>query len=77
MIRAAAKNHDSVGVVVRPHDYFSVTEELRRNDGLTDDTRFTLAGAAFEYSHGYERAIDAYFKKQLADMGIVTEGDAV
>src|SRR5437867_1421019 len=36
MVRAAAKNHGSVGVVVDPGDYGAVLDELRRDGGLSE-----------------------------------------
>ena len=35
MIRAAAKNHDDVAVVVDPADYAAVLAELERHQGMT------------------------------------------
>ena len=43
MIRAAAKNHESVAVVVDPADYDRVLEEIRREGGVTAATRLMLA----------------------------------
>ena len=49
MVRAAAKNHDHVGVIVDPADYGPVLDELRRDGALSDDTRRRLARAAFAH----------------------------
>lgn len=57
MVRAAAKNHAYVGVVVDPADYPLVLEELRRSGALSADTRRRLAVAAFERTSAYDRAI--------------------
>jgi phosphoribosylaminoimidazolecarboxamide formyltransferase/IMP cyclohydrolase len=64
MIRAAAKNHESVGVVVDPADYPRVLEELRaQNGGLSDETRFKLAIKSFRHTAAYDSAIAAYLGK--------------
>ncbi|HYY07802.1 MAG TPA: bifunctional phosphoribosylaminoimidazolecarboxamide formyltransferase/IMP cyclohydrolase, partial [Actinomycetota bacterium] len=44
MVRAAAKNHVSVGVVVDPSDYGRVLDELGDDGGLSRETREQLAG---------------------------------
>lgn len=62
LIRAAAKNFESVGVVVSPSAYGEVLEELDRAGGLTRAFRLHLARRAFEHTAGYERAIAAWFQ---------------
>jgi phosphoribosylaminoimidazolecarboxamide formyltransferase/IMP cyclohydrolase len=57
MVRAAAKNHDNVGVVVDPADYGPVLDELRRNGALSDETRRRLARGAFAHTAAYDAAI--------------------
>ncbi len=57
MVRAAAKNHDHVGVVVDPKEYGAVLDELRRNGALSLDTRQRLAREAFAHTAGYDAAI--------------------
>lgn len=59
MVRAAAKNHDSVGIVVDPADYDSVLDELRTagEDGLSASTRRRLARCAFAHTAAYDAAI--------------------
>lgn len=64
MIRAAAKNHESVGVVVDPNDYPDVLAELRAQAGsLSDDMRFKLAIKSFRHTAAYDGAIAAYLDK--------------
>ena len=64
MIRAAAKNHDAVGVVVDPADYAAVVEELRSSGGnLSDASRFRLAIKSFRHTAAYDAAIAAYLGK--------------
>jgi len=40
MVRAAAKNHRHVGVVVDPGDYPAILRELKEEGALQDGTRF-------------------------------------
>jgi len=61
MIRAAAKNHHDVAVVVDPLDYAAVLSEMKQHDGaLTDETRFRLAVKTFEHTARYDGAIANY-----------------
>lgn len=48
MVRAAAKNHASVGIVVNATDYDTVVAELKENGALSYETRFDLAVKAFD-----------------------------
>ncbi|HUY06618.1 MAG TPA: bifunctional phosphoribosylaminoimidazolecarboxamide formyltransferase/IMP cyclohydrolase [Acidimicrobiales bacterium] len=61
MVRAAAKNHDHVGVVVDPADYPLVIDELRVNGELSPTTRRSLARKAFAHTSEYDRAIVTWF----------------
>lgn len=64
MVRAAAKNFVSVGVVVDPSGYDEIVDELRREGGLTLETRRTLAAAAFAHTAAYDAAVAAWFAQQ-------------
>ena len=57
MIRAAAKNHARVGVVVDPADYEAVAAELEASGELGEATRRRLAAKAFDHTACYDRAI--------------------
>jgi phosphoribosylaminoimidazolecarboxamide formyltransferase / IMP cyclohydrolase len=57
MVRAAAKNHEHVGIVVDPADYGPVLDELRRDGELSEETRRRLARAAFAHTAAYDAAI--------------------
>jgi phosphoribosylaminoimidazolecarboxamide formyltransferase/IMP cyclohydrolase len=57
MVRAAAKNHAHVGVMVDPSDYPIVLDELRTHDELSDETRRRLARKAFAHTAAYDAAI--------------------
>ena len=61
MVRAAAKNHAHVGVVVDPADYEPVLDELRSAGRLSMGTRSRLAGKAFAHTAAYEAAIADWF----------------
>ncbi|NNK91171.1 MAG: bifunctional phosphoribosylaminoimidazolecarboxamide formyltransferase/IMP cyclohydrolase [Acidimicrobiia bacterium] len=56
MVRAAAKNHQHVGVVVDPADYDSVATEIG-GGGLSAQTRRRLARKAFAHTAAYDAAI--------------------
>jgi phosphoribosylaminoimidazolecarboxamide formyltransferase/IMP cyclohydrolase len=61
LLRAAAKNHAAVTVVVDSDDYPRVLDELGKNDGaLSDATRYDLAVKAFEHTARYDGAIANY-----------------
>lgn len=57
LVRAAAKNHASVGVVVDPGDYHRVLEELRSAGSLSAATRRQLARTAYARTAAYDAAI--------------------
>ena len=60
MLRAAAKNHAWVTVVVDAGDYDTVLGELRTGGAVTPATRFRLAAKAFEHTARYDGAIASY-----------------
>jgi phosphoribosylaminoimidazolecarboxamide formyltransferase / IMP cyclohydrolase len=66
MVRAAAKNHAAVGVLVNPADYDGVVEELRADGKLSDATRQRLAAAAFAHTAEYDTEIAAWFAAKEA-----------
>ena len=61
MIRAAAKNHAHVGVVVDPGDYDEVVAELRADGALSAETRRRLARKAFAFTAAYDAGVVAWF----------------
>jgi phosphoribosylaminoimidazolecarboxamide formyltransferase/IMP cyclohydrolase len=66
MIRAAAKNHDDVAVVVEAQDYEAVLDELAANKGATTLTlRRRLAAKAYARTAAYDAAISNWFAVQL------------
>jgi phosphoribosylaminoimidazolecarboxamide formyltransferase/IMP cyclohydrolase len=65
MIRSAAKNYESVTVVVDPADYDTVLETMRDNDGETTlKLRERLAIKAFIKTSAYDRAIGTFLNKE-------------
>ncbi|TXK99332.1 bifunctional phosphoribosylaminoimidazolecarboxamide formyltransferase/IMP cyclohydrolase [Methylococcaceae bacterium HT1] len=64
MIRAAAKNHEDVAIIVDPDDYELVLNELLNNKNqLAHQTRFNLALKSFEHTANYDTAISLYLAK--------------
>jgi phosphoribosylaminoimidazolecarboxamide formyltransferase/IMP cyclohydrolase len=70
MVRAAAKNFESVGVVVDPSRYAEVLEEIRGSGGLSRDTRERLAEAAFAHTAAYDAAVAGWFAERAATEGM-------
>jgi phosphoribosylaminoimidazolecarboxamide formyltransferase/IMP cyclohydrolase len=65
MIRSAAKNYESVTVVVDPADYGAVLENIRDNKGKTTmKLRERLAIKAFARTADYDRAISSFLNKE-------------
>ena len=61
MIRSAAKNHNSVAVVVDPADYGEIMAEMKENSGqLSGDTLYRLAVKAFQHTCEYDSVIFEY-----------------
>ncbi len=67
MVRAAAKNHAHVGVVVNPADYALVKEEVADTGVLSAVTRRRLARDAFATIAAYDAAIANWFDAQPDD----------
>ncbi|OGH70329.1 MAG: bifunctional phosphoribosylaminoimidazolecarboxamide formyltransferase/IMP cyclohydrolase [Candidatus Magasanikbacteria bacterium RIFCSPHIGHO2_02_FULL_51_14] len=72
MIRSAAKNVGWVGVVVDPSDYAPTLDELKKNGGLTYDTRKRLRNKAFGHTASYDAVIANYFSEKMADTLVLT-----
>jgi phosphoribosylaminoimidazolecarboxamide formyltransferase / IMP cyclohydrolase len=75
MVRAAAKNHAHVGVVVNPDDYDVVLAELREHGHLSVATRRRLARDAFAHTAAYDAAIVTWFDETDARLA-ADAGDA-
>jgi len=62
MVRAAAKNHADVTIIVNASDYTRVLNEMKSHHGATTHaTRFDLAIRAYEHTAAYDGAIANYF----------------
>lgn len=75
MVRAAAKNHAHVGVVVDPAEYGTVLDELRASGALSTATRTRLARAAFARTAEYDRQIVSWLDDRV-DESSDASGDA-
>ncbi|WP_160724246.1 bifunctional phosphoribosylaminoimidazolecarboxamide formyltransferase/IMP cyclohydrolase [Bacillus sp. USDA818B3_A] len=60
MLRASAKNHDYLTVVVDPADYTTVIEELKSQGTTTFETRRRLAAKVFRHTAAYDALIAEY-----------------
>ncbi len=67
MVRASAKNFESVTVVVNPERYGAIVDELALEDGITRATRFALAAEAFAHTAAYDAAVAGWFAQQEAE----------
>jgi phosphoribosylaminoimidazolecarboxamide formyltransferase/IMP cyclohydrolase len=68
MIRAAAKNHAGVTVVVDPEDYPKVLDVMRRHGGATTPAlRKALAAKAYARTAAYDAAIGGWFAQELGE----------
>ncbi len=68
MIRAAAKNHNDVAVVVDAQDYAPLLEELKAQNGATTSAlRKRLAAKAYARTAAYDAAISNWFAQQVGD----------
>jgi phosphoribosylaminoimidazolecarboxamide formyltransferase / IMP cyclohydrolase len=73
MVRAAAKNFESVAVVVRPAEYGDLARELRETGGLSRTTRYRLAREAFGHTAVYDAAIGSWLATVGGDQGSTEE----
>lgn len=60
MLRAAAKNHEYVTVVVDSGDYSRVIEELQNNGDVSKETNRRLAAKVFRHTAAYDAQIASY-----------------
>ena len=63
MLRSAAKNHDSVTVIVDPADYVLVGEQIKANGNTTLDLRRALAAKVYARTAAYDAAIAGHLQK--------------
>ena len=67
LVRAAAKNFESVAVVVDPADYGPLLDEIERTGGVARATRLRLAAAAFDRIEAYDRAIASWLRTHVGE----------
>ncbi len=67
MVRAAAKNHARVTVVVDPQDYALVADELVSSGSVSKDTRYSLATKAFAHTARYDGLVAAFLSRRNGD----------
>ncbi len=72
LLRAAAKNHEYVTVLVDPTDYPAVLEELSKG-GTTPGLRHRLARKAFAHTATYDAAIAGWFNDNSPEVGTLPE----
>jgi phosphoribosylaminoimidazolecarboxamide formyltransferase / IMP cyclohydrolase len=69
MIRAAAKNHDYVAVLVEADDYAALIDELTRHKGSTTlALRRRLAAKAYARTAAYDAAISNWFAREIEEL---------
>lgn len=66
MLRSAAKNHDSVTVIVDPADYAPVAELIKTTGNTTLELRRQLAAKVFARTAAYDGAIAAHLQKEFS-----------
>lgn len=64
MVRAAAKNHHNVAIVVDPSDYAEVIDAVAVG-GTTLEQRRVLAGRAFAHTAGYDSAVATWMQREF------------
>ena len=66
MLRSAAKNFESVTVIIDPEDYQPVIDEMKQSEGkVSRETNFRLALKVFECTSQYDSMIASYLKDRL------------
>jgi phosphoribosylaminoimidazolecarboxamide formyltransferase / IMP cyclohydrolase len=75
MIRAAAKNHNDVTVVVDQTDYDTLLADMDRNDGMvTRALRRKLSQKAYARTAAYDSAISNWFAAELGEENLPSNG---
>ncbi|MFJ4219759.1 bifunctional phosphoribosylaminoimidazolecarboxamide formyltransferase/IMP cyclohydrolase [Curtobacterium luteum] len=73
MVRASAKNHPNVAIVVSPSAYAEVVEAVRAG-GTTLELRKRLAAQAFAHTAAYDTAVASYFASDVVGTGAAADG---
>ena len=75
LLRAAAKNYQSIALITDPLDYEALAEELKKNNGgISQDFTKQRMAAAFAKSSEYDNFISHYFSHNLEDTDIIARG---
>jgi phosphoribosylaminoimidazolecarboxamide formyltransferase/IMP cyclohydrolase len=69
MLRSAAKNHDSVTVLMDPRDYPEVARQVKEQGNTTPELRRKLAARVFAHTSAYDAAIAAHLIKVFGGGG--------
>jgi phosphoribosylaminoimidazolecarboxamide formyltransferase/IMP cyclohydrolase len=72
MLRSAAKNHESVTVVVDPGDYDEVADQVTKTGGTSLELRRRLAAKVFARTASYDAAIATHLNRQFQATGAAT-----
>ncbi|OIJ18646.1 bifunctional phosphoribosylaminoimidazolecarboxamide formyltransferase/IMP cyclohydrolase [Anaerobacillus alkalidiazotrophicus] len=67
MLRAAAKNHKHVTVVVDPTDYETVVSQLKEEGSVNNETRARLAAKVFRHTASYDAVIAEYLTNEVKE----------
>lgn len=67
MVRAAAKNHGDVAVIVDPSDYAELLREITQHGGTTLTFRKKLAAKAYARTASYDAAISNWFAEEVKE----------
>jgi phosphoribosylaminoimidazolecarboxamide formyltransferase / IMP cyclohydrolase len=67
MLRASAKNHEYVTVLVDPSDYATVLTELKENGATSKETRRRLAAKVFRHTAAYDSLISQYMTELVQE----------
>ena len=70
MVRAAAKNHDRVAVVIDPDDYDAVLDEIRVEGQVTGPTRRSLARKAYATTSAYDAEIVSWLDTEIGESSV-------
>lgn len=73
MLRSAAKNHESVTVVIDPADYIEVAVQFKATGQTTLELRRKLAARVFARTSAYDGAIAAYLARAFESKSVETE----
>ena len=65
MVRASAKNHDRVTIIVKPERYTQVIEEIKKTGEVSLNIRRILTMEAFTHTTEYDTVISTYLNKEF------------